>query len=344
MILPVPVLAQQVSSSAPSTWPLALLLVGLAALLWGMYRRAYGGRSVASAAPSDRHDRGSVYVLSNSGYDRLVKVGYTTRDASTRAEELSADTGVPGNFEVEHETAVANPEAVEQAVHDRLAAHKVNKDREFFEVGPDEAQRTIERVLGPEASLVRWGLGVLLCGLGILVTLALLTCHPADNEIAQSIPALEAMTHLGSGPSLPQIQNALGLFGAWLSYVLVPEFLGYLTLVPVGLAALWGYALLRGRALHPLWIPTLLALFGASTAAASVGWAGHALQSAPVGWAGSSSPPSGVVRWAGAVGLNLADGLRAGLGPTGSLALLVVAAGGCVALFVVWWAQQNGPR
>jgi hypothetical protein len=341
---PVSVLAQQVSLPVSSAWPLALLALGIAALLWGLYRRAYEGRRRSSAAPSDRHDGGSVYVLSNSGYDRLVKIGYTTRDAATRAEELSADTGVPGDFEVEHETAAENPEAVEQAVHDRLAAHKVNKNREFFEVDPDEAQQAIERVLGPEASVVRRGLGMLLCGLAVLGTLALVTYSPTDNEIAQSVSVLEAMTSPGSGPTLPPIQNALGLLGAWLAYVLVPGGLGYLTLVPVGLVALWGYALLRGRALRPLWIPTLLALFGTVIAAASVGWAGHAPQPSPVGWAGSSPPPSGVVRWAGAVGQALADGLQAELSPTGALALLGGAAGGCVALFVAWRAQQDGHR
>ncbi|PSQ68903.1 MAG: hypothetical protein BRD31_06800, partial [Bacteroidetes bacterium QH_2_64_26] len=123
--------------------------------------------------PIRPRDGGSVYVLSNSGYDDLVKVGYTTRDAVTRAEELSANTAVPGDFEVEHEAEVRNPESVEQAVHDRLAAHKVNEDREFFEIGPDEAQRAIERAIGPEASIMQRGLGVLLCGLGVLVTLAL---------------------------------------------------------------------------------------------------------------------------------------------------------------------------
>lgn len=343
MILHISVLAQQVSPPVPSAWPPALLATGIAALLWGLYRRAYEGQRTSSAATSDRRDGGSVYVLSNSGYQHLVKVGYTTRDAATRAEELSADTGVPGHFEVEHETAVANPEAVEQAVHDRLAAHKVNKDREFFEIGPDDAQLAIERVLSPEASVVRQGLGGLLCGLAVLVTLALLTYRPADNEIAQSVPALEAMTSLGSGPGLPPIQNALGLFGAWLAHALIPEFFGYLVLVPSGLVALWGYALAQGRSLRLLQAPTSLVLLGTLIAAASIGWAGHALQSGPVGWAGARPQPSGIVHWAGAVGLVLADRLRAGLGPIVSLALLVVAAGGCVAL-LAWWVRPTANR
>lgn len=336
MIPPLLVLAQWVSPPAPPTWPLALFLVGITALLWELYRRAYKGRRASSTPPNDRHDGGSVYVLSNSGYDNLVKVGYTTRDVATRAEELSADTAVPGTFEVEHETKVANPEAVEQAVHERLAAHKVNKDREFFEVSPNAARRAIEHVLGPDASIVRQGLGALLCALAVFVTLALATYHPADDKIVQSVPALEAVTHLEGGSTLPPTQNALGLSGAWLAHVLVPEFLGYLALVPAGLAALWGFALARGRSLRPLLAPTSLVLLDTLAAGALIGWFGHANRPAPIGWAGEGPYSSSIVHWAGTAGLDLAAGLRAGLGPPGSLALLVVAAGGCIALLARW--------
>ena len=344
MTPPIPVLAQQVSPPNPSPWPPALFVVGIAALLWAMYWRAYGGRRTSSTAPTDRHDGGSVYVLSNSGYDDLVKVGYTTRDATTRAEELSANAAVPGDFEVEHETEVGNPESVEQAVHDRLAAHKVNEDREFFEVGSDEAQQAIERAIGPEASIMRRGLGVLLCGLGVLVTLALVTYSPADNEVVQSVSVLEAVMHLGSESTLPLVQNMLGPFGAWLARALIPEFLGYLVLVPSGLVALCGYTLTRGRSLHPLRVPMVLVLLGTLIAAVTIGGAGHALQSGPVGWAGTPPQSSGIVHWAGTTGLDLADWLRAEVGALGSLALLGTAAGGCVALSVVWGRQQNGRR
>lgn len=339
MILPLLVFAQQVSPPAPSPWPLALLIVGIVALLWEMYRRAYKGRRTSSTVPNDRHDGGSVYVLSNSGYDHLVKVGYTTRDVATRAEELSADTAVPGDFKVEHETTVANPAAVERAAHDRLAPYKVDKDREFFEIDPDEAQQAIEHVLAPKASIGQRGLGALLCGLGVLVTLALVTYSPGDNKIAQSVSALEEIKHLGSGSTLSSLQNALSLFGAWLARALLPRGLGYFILVPSGLIALGGYALVRGQSLRPLGLPMSLALLGALVAATSIGWTGHALQSAPVGWTGTSPPPPSVVRWAGAGGLELADWLRAELSPNGSLALLVGAAGGCVALFIAW---RNG--
>ena len=144
--LPV-VLAQQGGPPASPEWPIAVFALGVAGLLWGLYRRAYQNSSIPTV-PSDSHDGGSVYVLSNPGHDDLVKIGYTTRDAATRARELSGETGVPGDFEVEYEIEVANPERVEQAVHNRLADRKSSEDREFFEVAPDTARAAINAVLG----------------------------------------------------------------------------------------------------------------------------------------------------------------------------------------------------
>lgn len=324
-----------------SAWPLALFLVGIGALLWEIYRRAYKGRSATSTPPSDRHDGGSVYVLSNAGYDHLVKIGYTTRDASSRATELSADTGVPGDFEVEHEIAVTNPEAVEQAVHDRLAAQKVHRNREFFEATPQEARAAIDAVLRSSSSPLRRALGGALSLFSLLVMVALVTYHPVDDAVVQSMPGPEAAMHLGSPASLPPAQNALGLPGAWLAHALMPEFLGSLVLVPCGLLVLWGYALLRGRPLRPLLPPTSLVLFATLVAAGVLGWAGHALQSAPVGWNGGTGPSAGAARWAGAAGLDLGQWLRAELGPSGSLALLVSMAGASLALLIAWWRRTK---
>ena len=330
------------SPPTSSPWVLALFLVGLAALLWELYRSAYKGRRTASTLPDDRHDGGSVYVLSNSGYDHLVKIGYTTRDASSRAAELSSDTGVPGDFEVEHEVAVTNPEAVEQAVHDRLATQKVNRNREFFEVTPQEARAAIDAVLRSSRSPRRRTLGGTLSGLALLVGVALVTYHPADDAVVQSMPGPEAAMHLESPASLPPAQNALGLPGAWLAHALMPEFLGALVLVPCGLLVLWGYALLRGRSLGPLLPPTSLVLFATLVAAAVLGWAGHAVQSAPVGWNGETGPPAGVARWAGAAGLDLGHWLRSALGPSGSFALLVGMAGASLSLLTALWTRTNG--
>lgn len=331
-------LAQQGAPSAPSSGAVGLFVLGVVVMLCALYRRAYRGLP-APTVPSDGHDGGSVYVLSNPGHDALVKIGYTTRDAATRARELSAETGVPGDFEVEHEIEVANPERVEQVVHDRLADRKSTEDREFFEVDPDTARAAIDAVLASRASAANRGLGAVLIGLTLLGVGALVTYHPADNTVVRSMSA-EALVPLDPVSVLSPVQNALGLPGAWLARVLIPEFLGYLVLFPAGLLATWGYALIRGRPLRPLFAPTLLVLLAAPVAAGLIGWGGHALQSVPVGWTAGATPPTGLRPWAGAVGLDLAEWLRAAAGPTGALALLIGAAGGGVML-LVWWGRRS---
>ena len=72
--------------------------------------------------------------------------------------------------------------------------------------------------------------------------------------------SVEALVSLDPVSALSPVQNALGQPGAWLARVLIPEFLGYLVLFPAGLLATWGYALIRGRSLHPLFIPTTSSL------------------------------------------------------------------------------------
>ena len=68
--LPV-VLAQQGGPPASPRWPIAVFALGVAGLLWGLYWRAYQNSSTPTV-PSDGHDGGSVYVLSNPDQDDLV--------------------------------------------------------------------------------------------------------------------------------------------------------------------------------------------------------------------------------------------------------------------------------
>lgn len=75
---------------------------------------------------------GFVYVLSNPAMPGIYKVGMTTRSPSQRAAELSNSTGVPAEFSIVYYAEVADPAAVESAVHDRLAGYRVNPCREFF--------------------------------------------------------------------------------------------------------------------------------------------------------------------------------------------------------------------
>lgn len=340
MLIPSVCVAQHLSRPAAHGWAVGALMLGGMALLWLLYRRAYRGTGGAGSASSDETDGGSVYVLSNPGHDDLVKIGWTTRSAAARARELSSATGVPDDFTVEYETEMANPRAVEQAVHDRLADRTVNRNREFFEVTPETARRTIKRVIGPDASAARRGLGLVLLALSILGVLVLGTYHPADDAFVRSTSFLKA---LSGGVESASAQNALGDPGAWLAYALISNGLGYLALVPVGLVGLAGYALARGRRLRPLLLPTALVLFASVAGAGLVGWSVSPAQTGVLGWSGGAGPPSGLVPWAGAVGQALARGAQALLGPLGALALLGTMMGG--AFFLLgWWAWPTAGR
>ena len=102
---------------------------------------------------------GSVYILTNKAMPGLVKIGYTTRTAKERAEELYRDrngraiTGVPTHFDVAHEEFCDNPKELETLIHQELDELRFNKDREFFTFQePAEAIQRLKEVHKREPS------------------------------------------------------------------------------------------------------------------------------------------------------------------------------------------------
>jgi len=97
-------------------------------------------------------EEGWVYVLTNEAMPGIVKIGYTLREPSVRAEELYKDskngavTGVPLPFDVAYKAWVLNPFQVEQAVHKSLAQKRINDNREFFKCSTEEAVEHIRQV------------------------------------------------------------------------------------------------------------------------------------------------------------------------------------------------------
>jgi hypothetical protein len=91
---------------------------------------------------------GYIYVLSNSAMPGLVKVGFTERPVEERIAELSAATGVPGQFRQEASFPVVSPRALERVIHDKLDHARVQKNREFFRMTPAEAEAAIREELG----------------------------------------------------------------------------------------------------------------------------------------------------------------------------------------------------
>jgi hypothetical protein len=96
---------------------------------------------------------GYVYVISNIGSfgERMVKVGMTRRlDPVDRIRELS-DASVPFNFDVHCLFFSKDAVSIESAMHERLAASRVNvvnRRREFFRSSPLEVKTHLSELAG----------------------------------------------------------------------------------------------------------------------------------------------------------------------------------------------------
>ena len=90
---------------------------------------------------------GCVYILKNEAMPGLIKIGYTTRTAEERADELyEGITGVPMPFEVVHKYPCEEPQKLEREMHRRLTAHRINENREFFKYPADDAFQLLQEL------------------------------------------------------------------------------------------------------------------------------------------------------------------------------------------------------
>ena len=81
---------------------------------------------------------GHVYILVNSSFPELIKIGRTTKTPELRASELSS-TGTPGRFVVAYSVLVSNCVEIETEMHMFFADKRHTNDREFFEISSAEA-------------------------------------------------------------------------------------------------------------------------------------------------------------------------------------------------------------
>lgn len=88
---------------------------------------------------------GHIYILKNNFIPTLVKIGYTERSPEARARELSNFTGVPGDFTIVFSWIVAEPACIEKKIHFELGS--LRRAGEFFELGADEATKTVRELL-----------------------------------------------------------------------------------------------------------------------------------------------------------------------------------------------------
>ena len=87
---------------------------------------------------------GIVYLFPNPAIPCLVKIGMTTRDnVEAHMKELYG-TGVPAPFECQYacKVAVSDCAKIEKALHTAFAPDRINANREFFSIYPEQADLT----------------------------------------------------------------------------------------------------------------------------------------------------------------------------------------------------------
>ena len=96
--------------------------------------------------PQKQNNSGIVYVLTNPAMPGMVKIGMTTRDnLEARMKELYG-TGVPVPFECRHacKVKVSDCARIEKALHTAFAPNRINANREFFQIKPEQAMAILE--------------------------------------------------------------------------------------------------------------------------------------------------------------------------------------------------------
>jgi hypothetical protein len=99
------------------------------------------------STPPDGNDPGTVYIMrSDSHASEIYKVGLTRQTAEIRAKDLGK-TSAPLPFAVLAQWEVGDCRHVEQEVHERLKAYRLNPNREFFHCKLTQIISTVEAVL-----------------------------------------------------------------------------------------------------------------------------------------------------------------------------------------------------
>ena len=90
---------------------------------------------------SDTKNYGIVYLLTNPCMPGIVKIGKTSRtDLQNRMKELYT-TGVPVPFECVYACRIklSHMDKLETTLHSAFEPYRVNKNREFFSIKPEQA-------------------------------------------------------------------------------------------------------------------------------------------------------------------------------------------------------------
>lgn len=88
---------------------------------------------------------GYIYILTNPSIQDMVKIGFTNRSVNIRAKELSSATGVPTPFKIYSSFKVPKgmSNIIERQIHKELSKYRVNQNREFFKLPPEQAKKKV---------------------------------------------------------------------------------------------------------------------------------------------------------------------------------------------------------
>lgn len=91
--------------------------------------------------------RGYIYILINTSYPGLLKIGKSKRSPEIRANELSLATGVPNSFHVGYYLIVSDIDSAEINIHKHLTQYRESQNREFFRLPLNQAIDLVRKVL-----------------------------------------------------------------------------------------------------------------------------------------------------------------------------------------------------
>lgn len=91
---------------------------------------------------NDKSTHGYIYIMTNYFYGDIVKIGHTQDKPDVRANKLTRETGVLGEFVVEWYAEVSNSKIGEQLIHQLF--HEFHLDKEYFHIELEETIKLFE--------------------------------------------------------------------------------------------------------------------------------------------------------------------------------------------------------
>lgn len=98
-------------------------------------------------------NEGIIYVLTNPAMPDMVKIGKTGRDILVRLKDLYS-TGVPLPFECAYAAKVNEVDKWEKAFHTAFGPYRVNPNREFFSINPEQAVALLDLMAAEDVTPV----------------------------------------------------------------------------------------------------------------------------------------------------------------------------------------------